>query len=136
MSSSIDSLVAEFVVNLRKAIAAEAAAAFAVVAGGGGQPDPLLRAKKRPGPKPKGSPAAAPKAVAGGKRGRRSPEDIAKQAAAILAFVKKNPGSKAEKIGADVGLSSLEMQIPIAQLLSEKKLGKKGERRATVYTAK
>src|ERR1700744_2282256 len=107
MSSSIDSLVAEFVVNLRKAIAAEAAAAFAVVAGGGGQPDPLLRAKKRPGPKPKGSPAAAPKAVAGGKRGRRSPEDIAKQAAAILAFVKKNPGSKAEKIGADVGLSSL-----------------------------
>ena len=136
MSSSIDTLVAEFVVNLRRAIAVEAAAAFAVVAGGG-QPDPLIRAKKKRGPKPKGSAvSAAAKPVSGGKRGRRTPEDIANQAAEILSYVKKNPGSKAEKIGAEVGMTSLEMQIPIANLLSEKKLSKKGTRRATVYTAR
>jgi len=132
MSSKIDSLIAEFAQNLRAAIAEEAAAAFAIVAGAGAGSGG--NGRKKPGPKPKSASAAAPKA--GGKRNRRSSQDIEKQAAAVLAYVKKNPASKAEHIGKALGLTSIELQIPIAQLLESKKLGKKGERRATVYTAK
>lgn len=131
--SKIDTLVQEFVVNLRLAIAEEAAAAFAAVAGGGLQSGQLVRGKRKPGPKPG-------KAVAGkpltGKRSRRSAEDIENQAAAILSFIKKNPASKAEAIGQSVGMTSIQMQAPIAQLLNEKKISKKGQRRATSYSAK
>jgi hypothetical protein len=53
MASKVESLIQEFVVNLRQAIAQEAAEAF-VIAGGG-----VPRAK--PGPKPKGATSPTPK---------------------------------------------------------------------------
>lgn len=127
MNSRIDTLIAEFAQNLRAAIAEEAAAAFATVAGAGTDAGNARRSK--PGPKPK--------AVAkNGGRLRRSAEDLEAQGARILAFVKKNPGARAEQIGAGLGLATKEMARPIANLLASKQLSKKGAKRATAYSAR
>lgn len=129
MNSRIDALIAEFAQNLRAAIAAEAAAAFATVAGAGASSSIGSGRRSKPGPKPKA-------AAKSGGRVRRSAEDLEAQAARILAFIKKNPSSRAEQIGAAVGLSTGEMARPIAGLLSSKQLSKKGVKRATAYSAR
>src|SRR6187402_852317 len=108
-SSKIDDLIQEFATKLRAAIAEEAAAAFAQVAGGGS------RTAAKPA-RVGGRPAKAAGGSADGGRIRRSPEDLAKQAALILGYVKKNPGQRAEQIGAGIGLSSREMMVPMAKL--------------------
>ena len=117
--------------DLRAAVIQEAHAAFAGLAAGE-RTGNGLRANK-PGPKPKAL-KAAPEAKGG--RVRRDPSTIEKQAAQILGFVKKHPGSRAEVIGKALGFTATEMQIPIANLLTSKVLKKAGERRATSYTAK
>lgn len=127
-SSKIDQLIQDFATDLRAAIAEEAAAAFAEIAGAGART--IFR------PRTPGRPAKATSPGKGGERVRRSADDIAQQAALILGYIKKNPGHRAEQIGSAVGFSTREMMVPIAKLLEEKKLGKKGVKRATSYTAK
>jgi len=67
MSDKLDALFQKFVAEARQLLIEEAMASFAALAaGGGGQPDPLLKAKGKPGPKPKtpprpSGPNAAPK---------------------------------------------------------------------------
>jgi hypothetical protein len=130
ISSKIDQLIQEFAVDLRAAIAEEAAAAFAQIAGG--RSASFAPAAKR-GRKPTAVAAASSK---DGGRVRRSSEDLEKQSSLILAYIKKNPGQRAEQIGAALSLASREMMLPIAKLLEEKKLSKKGVKRATAYSAR
>ena len=129
-STKIDTLIQNFANSLRAAIAEEAAAAFAHVAGAGVISSPV---RGKPGPKPK---AARANAKAPGVRIRRSADTLDQQAKSILGYVKKNPAQRAEQIGAALGLATSEMALPIAKLLKEKQLQKKGVKRATAYSAK
>ena len=128
MASKVESLIQEFVINLRAAIAQEAAEAF-IIAGGG-----VPRGK--PGPKPKGAISATPKKAAKRKGGKRTAEEIEAQGEAILAYLKKNPASGAEAIGAALGMSTAELSLPVAKLLKQKSLKHVGERRGRKYSAK
>jgi hypothetical protein len=129
MVSNVESLIQEFVINLRAAIAEEAAQAF-IIAGGG-----ALSAK--PGRKSKGSSAAQPKRkVLKRKGGKRTAEEIEEQGATILAYLQKNPGSGAEQIGAALGMSTAELALPVAKLLKQKSLKHVGQKRGRKYSAK
>ena len=79
MSSKVESLVQEFVSNLRQAIAQDAAEMFRLAAGGA--------TRGKPGPKPKAAGALARKAKTGTlkrKGGKRTSAEIEAQAATIL----------------------------------------------------
>ena len=131
MGSKVDSIIADFVVALRQAIAQEAAEAFMVAGGGGAGLGG--NGRQKPGPKPKGLLNAAQKS--GGAGNRRSPEAMEKQSNQILGYIRKHPGQRAEDIGKALGLSTGEMALPIAKMLSEGSLKKKGIKRATTYSA-
>jgi hypothetical protein len=88
----------------------------------------------KPGPKPK---TAAPKATKPkrGKRGRRTPEEIEADKAAILAHVKSNPGTAMGDISAALGQDAETIRAQVNDLLKAKALRKEGERRGTRYFA-
>ena len=91
----------------------------------------------RPSRKAKpGRPRAAGKATrkaAGGKRIRRTTEDLEKLGDKLVSFVGKNPGSRLEVISAGVGIASGELKKPVADLLAAKQLKKTGQKRGTAY---
>ncbi len=129
MSSKVEELIQEFVQNLRQAIAEDAAELFHLAAGGA----------VRGGLKAKGSVASYSKAKAHAaprKGGKRTSEEIERQAATILAYIKKNPQLGAEQIGAALGLSTKELALPIKSLLAKKSLKTVGQKRGTKYSAK
>jgi hypothetical protein len=129
MASKVESLIQEFVVNLRAAIAEEAAQAF-IIAGGGAL-------KGKPGPKPRGVASSTPKTTASKRTGgKRTAEEIEAQGATILTYLKKNPSSGAEQIGAALGMKTAELALPIAKLLEQKSLKHVGQRRGRKYSAK
>jgi len=107
-------------------------------------PVAVAPAKRGPG-RPKKSVASAPKAsvavavkkaTKGGRLARRSQGQIEKALGDVVALVKKKPGLRAEQIRKDLGLEAKEMPRILAEGLSSKKLAKKGEKRATAYSAK
>ena len=122
--SKIDALIQEFVVNLRRAIAEEAAAAFAVAGGGG----VVGNGRRKPGPKPSSAPRA--------KGGKRTAEEIAAQGDKILGYLKKNPSSGAEALGAALGLSTAEIALPMAKLIADKSVKFLGQKRGRKYSAR
>lgn len=127
MSSKVDQLIAEFVVALRRAIAEEAAQAFATVASGGGADRVGNGSRAKRGPKPKGTTRV---------RRKRNSDEIEKQANSILSFLKKNPGQGAEQIGSALGMTTGEMSLPIKFLISSKAVKHVGEKRGRKYTAR
>ncbi|MET0792718.1 MAG: hypothetical protein ABW061_14455 [Polyangiaceae bacterium] len=130
MSSKVESLVQEFVANLRQAIAEDAAEMFRVAAGGA--------VRSKPGPKPKAGGAVVNAKATPAKRkgGKRTSEEIEAQAATILGYLKKNPQHGAEQIGAALGMTTSELALPIKNLLAEKSLKTVGQRRGTKYSVK
>jgi hypothetical protein len=70
------------------------------------------------------------------KGAKRTQEEIAAQGKTVLAYVKKNPGSRAEQISKETGVESKDLALVIKNLLAEKALSRKGVKRATSYTAK
>lgn len=76
---------------------------------------------------------AAPKP---GKRVRRSPEQLEQQKRALLAAIKKTPGSRIDKLASATGLSVAELGVPVAQLKAEKLISTKGLKRTTAYYPK
>jgi len=97
--------------------------------------------KRGPGRPKKTSAAAVPsvspkKGAQGGRLARRSQAQIEKTLGDIVALVKKKPGLRAEQIRAQLGLQAKEMPRILAEGLSTKTLTKKGEKRATVYSAR
>src|SRR4051812_6896901 len=86
MSSKVETLIQDFVQNLRQAIAEDAAELFRVAAGGPARGEPALSAKGALTSRTK--PKAPPAKVKGGKR---TSEEIERQAEKILASLKKNP---------------------------------------------
>ena len=98
-------------------------------------------ARRRPG-RPRGSvnSPGAERAVAprprprGGKRIRRSAEDIAATAERIVAFVAKNRnGILGERIRKELGIAKNQWLKPLGLALGSKKIRKTGQKRATRY---
>ncbi len=87
-----------------------------------------------------GGKAAAPQSLAkrrGGKRVRRSGDEIWKTAASILELLKGHKaGFRAEEIRAQLSMPKNELAKPIAELLAKKKITKKGQKRSTTYFAR
>src|SRR5262249_28146256 len=65
--------------------------------------------------------------------GRRSSDDVEKQADLLLGYIKKNPGKRAEEIAAEVGLSTKTLVLPMRKLAAAKKVKTQGQKRATRY---
>lgn len=96
-------------------------------------------ATREPPASSKAKPRAAKKeaAKAGSKkRVRRSAEDLERAANAIVDYVSKNPGKRAEEIKAALGIPSASWALPVKKLVDEGKLVAKGAKRSTTYVAK
>jgi hypothetical protein len=77
----------------------------------------------------------APKAhIKGGRLQRRSPDDIERTLGLVIAAVKTN-GMRAEELQKFLSLDKRELPRVLALGLSKKVLKKKGQKRATVYSA-
>lgn len=70
------------------------------------------------------------------KGGKRTAEEIEAQGQTILSFLKKNPASGAEAIGAAIGMTTGEMALPISKLIADKAVKHVGQKRGRKYTAK
>jgi hypothetical protein len=70
----------------------------------------------------------------GGRLPRRSAADIARVSNDIIGLLQKNPkGLRAEQIRASLKLDAKELPKPLSEALRAKKIGKKGQKRATTY---
>jgi hypothetical protein len=80
-------------------------------------------------PKPKS------RAVAG-RRVRRSAAELEALGNAIIAYVSKNPGQRAEQIKKALGLDDADWALPVKKLVDEGQLHTVGEKRATAYSVR
>jgi hypothetical protein len=67
------------------------------------------------------------------KGSKRSPEQLAAIDAAILAYVKTNPGQGNEHMGKALGVPTNDLKLRVLGLVGNKKLKKTGLKRATKY---
>jgi DNA-binding NtrC family response regulator len=89
---------------------------------------PAARAK--PGRPSKASAAAAAKRKAGEKR---TPQQLGQITEQVFNYVKSNAGQGVEQIAKSLATSTKELTLPIRKLLADKKIGSKGQKRATRY---
>jgi len=76
-------------------------------------------------------PRQAPKRKEGGRRSSEEGERVAKL---IVSHLKKNPDSRVEQMAQALGsYSTKDLALPIKQLLADKAIVKKGQRRGTTY---
>jgi hypothetical protein len=87
----------------------------------------------KPGPKPKA--AKAKKTGKGGRRVRRSPEEMAAAKDAIVRYVNANPGTAMGDLSAALREDPTTIRTQVNELLEAKALRKEGERRGTRYFA-
>jgi hypothetical protein len=134
MSPRIQTLIANFVDELTKAIQQEGAAAFAAAIGGEQGVVTTQRSAAR-GPRAGASraPSAAAKAPARRKGAKRSPEELEALTKTLLAAIKKTPGARIEEIGKGLGIATKELALPVAKLFEAKAIKTTGQRRATKY---
>jgi hypothetical protein len=82
------------------------------------------------------APAATAKRAKSGRLHRRSPSDIARALAQVVALVKSSKaGLRAEQIRAQLKMQAKEMPRVLKEGLAKKALKSKGQKRATTYTA-
>lgn len=137
MADEIENLTREFVARIRDAAKREAAASVAMqmeaamaelrkagaIFAQMGAPSKKSVAKAVVHP-PKGTPSV---------RYRRSPEELEVQSKLLLAAIKKTPGSRIDKLASATKMTVATMQTPIALLLKNKSIKKKGLKRTTSY---
>ena len=70
------------------------------------------------------------------KGAKRTPEELEALVKKLHSHIAKNPGQRIEQIGTALDVPTKELALPIKKLLSEKKLSKKGAKRATTYFSK
>ena len=87
------------------------------------------------GGRPKGTKKAAQTKARKKRGGRRAAAELVDMAEKLVAFVGSNPGSSIEEIGRGVGIPTKELALPVKKLLAEGRLKKKGQKRATRYSA-
>jgi hypothetical protein len=67
---------------------------------------------------------------------KRSPHELARITDQVFSYIKSNGTQGVEQIAKGLGTSTKELTLPIRKLLREKKLGSKGQKRATRYFAR
>ena len=82
------------------------------------------------------APRTVPPRAKSGRLARRSPADIARALAAVVAVVKKHPkGLRSEQIRAELKMRPNEMPRVLNEGLAKKALKSRGRKRATTYSA-
>jgi hypothetical protein len=138
-SASINSLIQSFVAELTQIVRLAALEAVEAALTGGASPARRVPGRprdsgKRRGPgRPKTAKAMPERAARGGKRGRRSSEDLDATAAKFLAYVKSNDGKRLEEIAAALKVPSETLKRPAQKLLAAKAVKTTGQRRGTKY---
>jgi hypothetical protein len=64
---------------------------------------------------------------------KRTPQELAQITAQVLRYITSNAGQSVEQMAGSLSLSTRELTLPIRKLLAEKKIGSKGQKRATRY---
>lgn len=77
--------------------------------------------------------AGRPRLAKGGRRIRRSSEDLEAIGVRVLAQVRSKQGQRLEEIGRAMKIDTGILKRPIANLLATKKLKTKGKKRGTQY---
>jgi hypothetical protein len=133
LDTEIQSRISAFLDELSGLVKRQALEAVHEALGGAAAP-----ARRGPGRPRKVSmrPGPRPKAMARGKRVRRSPEDLAKLQTNLLAAVKAKQGQRLEEIGKAMKTDTSVLKRPMALLLAAKKLKTKGQKRGTRYFVK
>jgi hypothetical protein len=132
LRSRVDSFVQELSTLIRR----QALAAVEDVLKSGGRPESSSRGARAP---QRGRAAAAParavKVVASKRKAgeKRTPQEIQAVTAQLLSYIKANAGQRVEEIATGLSTSTKELTLPIRKLLKDKKLGAKGQKRATRY---
>jgi hypothetical protein len=88
---------------------------------------------KAVGAKPAKAPAASGKRKAGEKR---TPAELAQITEQVFNYIKGNGGQGVEQIAKALATSTKELTLPIRKLLADKRIGSKGQKRATRYTSR
>ncbi len=79
------------------------------------------------------APAARPGRKAASKGGKRPPAELAATVDKAAAWIKSNPGQGVEAMAKGLGLKTKQLALPIAKLLNNKTIKKRGVKRATKY---
>jgi hypothetical protein len=134
LDSEIQARIRSFLDELSHLVKRQALEAVHEALGGAAGP-----ARRGPGRPRKVSmrPGRKPRMIAKrGKRVRRSPADLAKLQATVLAVVKSKQGQRLEEIGKALKTDTSVLKRPVALLLASKKLKTTGKRRGTKYFIK
>lgn len=76
---------------------------------------------------------SAPPALRYRRGGKRSGNEIAAAAEALLQYIREQPGQRMELIAKAMGTSTKDLTLPIKKLLQAKKIRVEGQKRATTY---
>lgn len=76
-----------------------------------------------------------PKAIPKPLGTKRPPAELAKLTENLFAFIKAHPGLNMEAISKGTNTATSELTLPIKKLLADKRIGTKGQKRATRYAA-
>jgi len=129
INAALRARIESFTADLANIVRATALEAVSTALGA-----PTAPAKRGPGRPVKSgtpSPIVAPKRK--GKRAKRTPEDVAKMGATVVAYVAKHPGVSVEQIKKALGVETKDLQLPIVRMVAAKKLKTTGQRRGTRY---
>jgi hypothetical protein len=133
LRSTIDKLAAEFAGNIIEALRGASIDELMAVAGGGGR-----RGRPRGGDGGAvglGAPRGARRGR-GGRLGRRSADEIGQMVEAIVGVLAKSEaGLRAEQIREHLGVEAKELPRPLAEAISQGRITKVGQKRATTYFA-
>jgi hypothetical protein len=136
LRSSIQSLAQTFAAGVLDAIRSSSLEDILGETSGGKRGPGRPPGKRGPGRPPGKRAPGRPPGSASKRLARRSATDIAAVTESIVALVKKHPkGLRAEQIRAQLGIAKKEWMRPLGLALASKKLTKKGQKRATVYSA-
>jgi hypothetical protein len=72
----------------------------------------------------------------GARGAKRSPDELAALSQRLFDYVAKHPGQRIEQIAEGLGTSTRELTLPLKKLISEKRIARKGQKRATTYAAR
>jgi hypothetical protein len=80
---------------------------------------------------------SVPRGRGGRRKGaKRSPKQLERVTEALLNHIKENPGERIEAIAKKIGMKTKELTLPVKKLVADKKIVRKGEKRATEYFPK
>lgn len=127
----IRALTDQFVSDLTALIRKAALESVQAALGGVGAPRAARTVSAAPVPSPRTAPK--PKAPRGGRRHKRSPEEIMIQMGKIMAYIDNHPGQSISEITAGMGFDGTEIKLPLSRLVEEGQVRTEGQKRGMRY---